>query len=78
MKVRHVNNKAKLLDRHVNRCLAANLSPPEEMTVKELKYMLRCPEIFLAGCSSAEPVSASFRHNKYSFINVHIPNIKYS
>ena len=70
MKVRQLNNKAKLLRRHVNRCLAANLSPPEEITVKELKYMLRCPKIFLAGCSSAEPVSASFRQNKYNFIIV--------
>ena len=70
MKVRQVNNNAKLLQRHVNRCLAANLSPPEKLTIKELKYMLRCLEIFLAGCSSAEPVSASFRQNKYSFINV--------
>jgi hypothetical protein len=26
--------------------------------------MRRCPKLFLAGCTSAEPVSASFRQNR--------------
>ena len=35
--------------------------------VKEL-LMLRWSEIFLAGCTSAEPDSASFRQNKYNHL----------
>lgn len=31
--------------------------------------MRRCQELFLAGCTSAEPVCAWFRQNKYSEVN---------
>jgi len=34
------------------------------MSVIQRTIMLRCPEIFLAGCTSAAPDSASFRQNK--------------
>ncbi|MEJ7736982.1 MAG: hypothetical protein WKF97_20070 [Chitinophagaceae bacterium] len=70
MKVKPINNGTKASGKPVNRCLAANLSPPENSTVKELKICLRCPELFLAGCTSAEPVSASFRQNKYIMNNI--------
>jgi hypothetical protein len=36
--------------------------------VKEL-LMLRWSEIFLAGCTSAAPDSASFRQNKYNHLS---------
>ncbi len=38
--------------------------------------MHRRPEIFLAGCSSAEPASACFRQNKYSDISLIFTRIK--
>jgi|GEM_PF-6253308 len=70
------NNSAKPHCKPLYRCLSANLSPPEDITIKEL-YMLRCPELFLAGCTSAEPVSASFRHNKYNVNNINYNKNKY-
>lgn len=49
---------------------SGSLSPPGEFMkhfVKELPHA-PIPEIFLTGCSSAEPVSACFRQNKYIHI----------
>jgi hypothetical protein len=42
MKTKQINNKVKLPGKAVNRCLAANLSPPKKLVVKELK---RCYEV---------------------------------
>lgn len=74
MKTKQRNNSAKSHYRPLCRCLSANLSPPEDTVVKEL-FMLRCPELFLAGCTSAEPVSASFRHSKYKMNKINYPKI---
>lgn len=65
MKTKQISHCAKNTVKVLKRCLWANLSPPKVIDVKEQK-MRRCPELFLAGCTSAEPVSASFRQNKYN------------
>ena len=63
MKTKQISHCAKRAVKVLERCLWANLSPPKVIDVKE-QMMRRCPELFLAGCSSAEPASASFRQNK--------------
>jgi hypothetical protein len=70
MKAKQMNYQSKRAVKRIDRCQSSNLSPPKKTSVKELIYMLRCPELFLAGCTSAEPVSASFRQNKYRQINL--------
>jgi len=70
MKVKQINHQSKRPVKGINCCQSANLSPPKKTRVKELIYMLRCPELFLTGCTSAEPASASFRQNEYSQINL--------
>lgn len=53
--------------KHDKRSQSSNLSPPKSLMSKN-KQMRRCPELFLAGCTSAVPASASFRQNKCSEI----------
>ena len=63
MNLKQTDKTFKLAVKHYKRSQSSNLSPPKSLMSKN-KQMRRCPELFLAGCTSAEPASASFRQNK--------------